>query len=84
MVYFMENPIKTDDLGGPPLFLETPTTWGSTWVILTSIMRFHPPIVGGNPGSHGARERAFVGSLERRGEDFGPVNWGEEKTWYLI
>ena len=24
MVYFMENPIKMDDLGGPPLFLETP------------------------------------------------------------
>ena len=27
MVYFMENPIKMDDLGGPPLFLETPI-WG--------------------------------------------------------
>ena len=25
MVYFMEDPIKMDDLGGPPLyFLETP------------------------------------------------------------
>ena len=24
MVYFMENPIKMDDLGGKPLFLETP------------------------------------------------------------
>ena len=22
----MENPIKLDDLGGPPLFLETPTS----------------------------------------------------------
>ena len=27
MVYFMENLIKTDDLGGPSLFLETPK-WG--------------------------------------------------------
>ena len=25
MVKIMENPIKMDDLGGPPLFLETPT-----------------------------------------------------------
>ena len=24
MVKIMENPIKMDDLGGPPLFLETP------------------------------------------------------------
>ena len=24
MVYFMENTIKMDDLGGPPLFSETP------------------------------------------------------------
>ncbi len=24
MVYFMENPIQIHDLGGPPLFLETP------------------------------------------------------------
>ena len=24
MVYFMENPMKIHDLGGPPLFLETP------------------------------------------------------------
>ena len=23
--FIMENPIKMDDLGGPPLFLETPT-----------------------------------------------------------
>ena len=27
MVKIMENPIKMDDLGGPPLFLETPTSW---------------------------------------------------------
>ena len=25
MVKIMENPIKMDDLGGPPLFLEAPT-----------------------------------------------------------
>ena len=25
MAKIMENPIKMDDLGGPPLFLETPT-----------------------------------------------------------
>ena len=26
MVKIMENPIEMDDLGGPPLFLETPTS----------------------------------------------------------
>ena len=28
MVYKMENPIKIDDLGGPPLFLDTPISPG--------------------------------------------------------
>ena len=30
MVKIMENPIKMDDLGGPPLFLETPI-WENIW-----------------------------------------------------
>ena len=25
--FIMENPTKMDDLGGPPLFLETPIFW---------------------------------------------------------
>ncbi len=29
MVYFMENPIKMDDLGGFPIFLETPICLGN-------------------------------------------------------
>ena len=27
MVKIMENPIKIDDLGGPPIFLETPISF---------------------------------------------------------
>ena len=35
MVYFMENPIKMDDFGGPPLVLETPKSV-STWAFKQS------------------------------------------------
>ena len=31
MAYFMENPIKMDDLGGFPIFLETPIMGDSTY-----------------------------------------------------
>ncbi len=31
MVKIRENPIKMDDLGGPPLFLETPTCYLFNW-----------------------------------------------------
>ena len=37
MVYFMEisseNPIKIHDLGGPPLFLETPSCFPLYWLV---------------------------------------------------
>ena len=32
MVKIMENPIKMDDLGGPPLFLETPIYFELFWI----------------------------------------------------
>ena len=33
MVKIMENPIKMDDLGENPLFLETPTCFEKVWTV---------------------------------------------------
>ena len=42
----MENPIKMDDLGGPPLYLETPTyLWNHI-----QPLEDHPGVCVGGPG----------------------------------
>ena len=37
MVKIVENPIKIGNLGGPPLFLETPTSTHSWWIFSANI-----------------------------------------------
>ena len=41
MVYFMENPIKMDDLGGPALFLETPISIFMKGTLLTFTLHYY-------------------------------------------
>ena len=51
--FIMKNPIKMDDLGGPPLFLETPIWFSKllefSWVILRLLLSVH---VGKHAGPH--------------------------------
>ncbi len=40
---FMENPIKMDDLGGPPLFLETPNCYDHNTIGIRIMVTFSRP-----------------------------------------
>ena len=50
MVKTMENPIKMDDLGGPPLFLETPTS--IIFPLLETLPSMTSPIISSKKSHH--------------------------------
>ena len=49
-VKIMENPIKMDDLGGPPLFLETPTS--IIFPLLETLPSMPSPIISSKKSHH--------------------------------